>query len=78
MERKAEVCEAELVETLAKVYTLERSNGEGPASLDEKTFVQVDECLHAALEAARVSSADGHAWRAVEWTRTLGMYIHAC
>jgi len=73
MERKAEVCEAELVETLAKLYTLERASGGGPAALDERAFVQVDECLHTALENARAGTVEQHQWRASDWMGTIGL-----
>ena len=58
VERRAEVCEAELVETLAKVYTLEREKasaggfGDGQGHLREESFRLVDACLQEACEIA--------------------------
>lgn len=51
-ERRAEVCEAELVETLAKLFTLEQQVSGGGGALSEADFMRVDEALHLALDKA--------------------------
>jgi hypothetical protein len=89
MERRAEVCEAELVESLAKLYTLEREKQGGAAGgaarvgtsavpLTEENLRLVDACLEeatrAVTESAVAPSKRGEApWRAKAWLDTLAL-----
>ena len=71
-ERRAEVCEAELVETLAKMFTLERQVSGGAGVLSEADFLRVDECLHLALEKAGAAAAPEAIRESAAWESTKG------
>jgi len=79
-ERKAEVCEAELVDTLARLYTLESGRpaeapadapegGGAAAALSKDQLATIDGCVHHALTAAQRGVPAGHTegWTAAVW-----------
>jgi hypothetical protein len=77
MERKAEVCEAELVETLAKLYTLEGRGSRGePSKLSGEDFQAVDQLLNEAVRSADAVSSGSGAWpsgvSAGSWVAAVG------
>ena len=75
-ERKAEICEAELVDTLAKMYTLQGSAGVLPVrELSEAERTRLEECMRDALDAASTAEADAkHAgWSSSNWLESLGV-----
>ena len=78
-ERKAEICEAELVDALAQVYTLQGGAGGSVArELTEVEESQLEECLHHALETAsslppHQSASMNAAWNTSAWLESLGL-----
>ena len=71
-ERKAEICEAELVETLAKVYTLQQADGVAAARpLSEDEELKLQTCMRHALDTAS-------AFTAIKPVDQRGSHTHKC
>ena len=73
-ERRAEICEAELVDTLAKVYTLQarHASGEVASALSDADVRRLDSCLEQAVEYSHL--APSPEWRATPWLAELGLH----
>ena len=73
-ERKAEICEAELVDTLAKMYTLQGSAGVLPVrELNEAERTRLEECMRDALDASSTADAKHAGWSSSNWLESLGV-----